>query len=133
MANNLLVSLSSSGLVAPSYFLNPHNNVNYTVVVKTPLPQLASVDQVMATPLTAGARRSPTTAAGLAPAAVPEAPTQMLSGIAEVHPGGSPEQINHYTVQRVIDVGANVEGRDLGTSRPTSRRRSTPSASCRRA
>ena len=113
VANNLLVSLSSSGLVAPSYFLNPHNNVNYTVVVKTPLPQLASVDQVMATPLTAGTTLA-NNGAGPGPAAVPEAPTQMLSGIAEVHPGGSPEQINHYTVQRVIDVGANVEGRDLG-------------------
>ena len=113
VANNLLVSLSSSGLVAPSYFLNPHNNVNYTVVVKTPLPQLASVDQVMATPLTTGTPLI-NNGAGPGPAAVPEAPTQMLSGIAEVHPGGSPEQINHYTVQRVIDVGANVEGRDLG-------------------
>ena len=113
VANNLLVSLSSSGLVAPSYFLNPHNNVNYTVVVKTPLAQLASVDQVMATPLTTGTALT-NNGAGPGPAAVPEAPTQMLSGIAEVHPGGSPEQINHYTVQRVIDVGANVEGRDLG-------------------
>jgi len=113
VANNLLVSLSSSGLVAPSYFLNPHNNVNYTVVVKTPLPQLASVDQVMATPLTTGVPIDSNTA-GPGPSAVPEAPTQMLSGIAEVRPGGSPEQINHYTVQRVIDVGANVEGRDLG-------------------
>ncbi len=113
VANNLLVSLSSSGLVAPSYFLNPHNNVNYTVVVKTPLPQLASVDQVMATPLTTGVPID-SNSAGPGPAAVPEAPTQMLSGIASVSPGGSPEQINHYTVQRVIDVGANVEGRDLG-------------------
>ena len=113
VANNLLVSLSSSGLVAPSYFLNPHNNVNYTVVVKTPLPQLASVDQVMATPLTTGTTLA-NNGAGPGPAAVPEAPTQMLSSIAEIHPGGSPEQINHYTVQRVIDVGANVEGRDLG-------------------
>src|SRR5450631_219804 len=113
VANNLLVSLSSSGLVAPSYFLNPHNNVNYFVVVKTPLPQLASVDQVMATPLTTGTTLN-SNGPGPGPAAVPEAPTQMLSGIAEVHPGGSPEQINHYTVQRVIDVGANVEGRDLG-------------------
>src|SRR5450631_280384 len=94
VANNLLVSLSSSGLVAPSYFLNPHNNVNYTVVVKTPLPQLASVDQVMATPLTTGTTLN-SNGQGPGPAAVPEAPTQMLSGIAEVHPGGSPEQINH--------------------------------------
>ena len=36
VANNMLISLSSSGLVAPSYFLNPRNNVNYTVVVKAP-------------------------------------------------------------------------------------------------
>ncbi|HEY6476100.1 MAG TPA: efflux RND transporter permease subunit [Polyangia bacterium] len=113
VANNLLVSLSSSGLVAPSFFLNPHNNVNYFVVVKTPLPQLASVEQVMSTPITSG---TPIESAGgaAAPSAVPEAPTQILSGIAQIHPGGSPEQINHYTVQRVIDVGANVEGRDLG-------------------
>jgi multidrug efflux pump subunit AcrB len=113
VSNNLLVSLSSSGLVAPSFFLNPHNNVNYFVVVKTPLSQLSSVSQVMSTPLTAGTPLSSTS--GNAPAAVPEAPTQMLSGIAQVEPGGSPEQINHYTVQRVIDVGANVEGRDLGS------------------
>jgi multidrug efflux pump subunit AcrB len=45
---------------------------------------------------------------------VPEAPTQLLSSVAEILPGGTPEQINHYTVQRVIDVGANVHGRDLG-------------------
>jgi multidrug efflux pump subunit AcrB len=113
VSNNLLVSLSSSGLVAPSFFLNPHNNVNYFVVVKTPLSKLSSVSQVMSTPLTAGTPLTSTS--GSSPAAVPEAPTQMLSGIAEVQPGGSPEQINHYTVQRVIDVGANVEGRDLGS------------------
>jgi multidrug efflux pump subunit AcrB len=114
VADNLLVSLSSSGLVAPSYFLNPKNNVNYTVVVKTPLKKLASVSQVMATPITTP---TPLASAGAAasPAAVPEAPAQILGSIATVEPGGSPEQINHYTVQRVIDVGANVEGRDLGS------------------
>jgi multidrug efflux pump subunit AcrB len=114
VANNLLVSLSSSGLVAPSYFLTPHNNVNYTVVVKTPLPQLASVEGVMSTPLTAGAPLE-TSGGAASPAALPEAPTQILSGIASVRPGSSPEQINHYTVQRVIDVDANVEDRDLGS------------------
>ena len=35
------------------------------------------------------------------------------------------QSISHYTVQRVVDVGANVDGRDLGAWRPTSRRRST--------
>ena len=34
VANDMLMSLSSSSLVAPSYFLNPQNNVNYSVVVQ---------------------------------------------------------------------------------------------------
>jgi multidrug efflux pump subunit AcrB len=122
VANNLLVSLSSSGLVAPSYFLNPKNNVNYFVVVKTPLPKLSSVDRVMSTPLSPGSPAPPDPGAppGASapppsmPSAVPEAPVEVLSGVAQVHPSSGPEQINHYTVQRVLDVGANVEGRDLG-------------------
>jgi multidrug efflux pump subunit AcrB len=68
----------------------------------------------MSTPLTAaGVPLTGLTSAG-SPSAVPEAATQLLSSVAEIQPGGSPEQINHYTVQRVIDVGANVHGRDLG-------------------
>ena len=123
VANNLLVSLSSSGLVAPSFFLNPKNNVNYFVVVKTPLPKLASVDRVMATPLSPGSPAvvyDPSVTPGASapapstPSAPPEAPIEVLSGVAQIHPTSGPEQINHYTVQRVIDVGANVEGRDLG-------------------
>ena len=53
VANNLLVSLSSSGLVSPSFFLNPQEQRQLHVVVKTPLPKLSSVEQVMSTPLTA--------------------------------------------------------------------------------
>src|SRR3954463_5074778 len=42
-ANNLLVSLSSSSLVAPSFWINPKNNVNYFVAVQTPLRQVEPV------------------------------------------------------------------------------------------
>jgi multidrug efflux pump subunit AcrB len=113
VANNMLISLSSSGLVSPSYFLNPQNNVNYTVVVKTPLPQLTSVGAVMATPLSppgGGDTGPPSPTSDL-----PQPPTQTLSTVADVRPGVVPVQINHYTVQRVLDIGANVEGRDLGS------------------
>ena len=56
-----------------------------------------------------------------------------LGDIASVYPRSSLESVNHYTVQRVIDIAANVDGRDLGCDRrPTSRRRSTRSArACR--
>ena len=47
VANSMLISLSSSGLVAPSFFLNPANNVNYTVAVQTPIARLASVPSLL--------------------------------------------------------------------------------------
>jgi multidrug efflux pump subunit AcrB len=113
VAQNVLVSLSSSALVAPSYFLNPANNVNYTVVVKTPLERVRSVPSLLSTPLT------PPGALELAggapqPGSVPRPPAQSLSNVASLTPTVQASQINHYTVQRVLDVAANVEGRDLG-------------------
>ena len=39
-----------------------------------------------------------------------------ISDIATVRPATSMQSISHYTVQRVIDVAANVDGRDLGST-----------------
>jgi multidrug efflux pump subunit AcrB len=116
VANSLLIALSSSTLVAPSFFLNPQNNVNYTVVVKTPLSRVDSVSRLRAIPVTppsAGALLQDES--GADPASLPGASVETLSNIAEVHHQGTPSQLNHYTVQRVIDVAAAVEGRDLGS------------------
>ncbi len=40
VANGLLVSLSGNGQLAPSFFLDPNNGVNYTVQVKAPLEEI---------------------------------------------------------------------------------------------
>jgi len=116
VASSLLTSLSSSGLLSPSYFLNPTNNVNYQVVVKTPLPKVSTVQDLMGTPMTAagsGAVLVPTDTA--LPSAETEAPSVVLAGVADIKPTTSPNQISHFTVQRVLDVAANAEGRDLGS------------------
>src|SRR6266516_470640 len=115
VANSMLISLSSSGLIAPSFFLNPTNNVNYTVAVQTPIARLASVPSLLATPLTPASGVRPADPSG-APslAEPPEAPAVMLGNVASVSPGAAPGVVNHYTVQRVLDVEAGVEGRDLG-------------------
>src|SRR5207253_4963239 len=55
VANNLLVSLASSSLVAPSFWINPKNNVNYFVVVQTPLRQIDSIASLLGMPLGQGA------------------------------------------------------------------------------
>jgi len=107
VANNMLTGLSSSAGVSPSFFLSPANGVNYFVAVQMPLPQVSTVSQLMNMPMA-----SPATAAGLSTA--PGAPSLRLSDIAGVAPDSGMESINHYMVQRVVDVDANVAGRDLG-------------------
>ncbi|MGZ3426295.1 MAG: efflux RND transporter permease subunit, partial [Polyangia bacterium] len=116
VATSMLVSLSSSSLLAPSYFLNPQNNVNYTVVVKAPLQKVRSVANLMAVPLTppsSGALLQPGTTA--LPTAVPGAMTQTLGNVSSLSTEVRANQVSHYTVQRVLDIGASVEGRDLGS------------------
>jgi multidrug efflux pump subunit AcrB len=114
VANNVLISLSSSSLLAPSFFLNPTNNVNYTVVVKTPLVRVDSIPSLLSTPMTGvSSMQQPESSAALN--AGPEAPAQRLSNLVEVYPQATPSQLNHYTVQRVLDVAARVDGRDLGS------------------
>ncbi len=114
VSNSMLISLSSSQLVSPSYYVNPSNNVNYNVVVQTPFEKVNSVQDLLRTPLTSetsehrGAQK-------LNPLDVPKAPTQMLGNVASLTTIATPSQINHHTVQRVIDITSNVEGRDLGS------------------
>jgi multidrug efflux pump subunit AcrB len=111
VANNMLTSLSSSVLVSPNFFLNPQNNVNYSVAVQTPITQIGSVDDLMKTPVS-----TPSPPAAVDPAALPAAPVMRLADMALVYPRSSLESVNHYTVQRELDIAANVDGRDLGST-----------------
>lgn len=117
VANSTLIALSSNGGVSPAYFLNPVNGVNYTVAVKVPLEKLTSAQQLLSSPLTppsAGSLLQPETARNLA--AQPLAPTQTLANVATLRPGITPSEVDHMTIQRVLDVQANVDGVDLGTA-----------------
>jgi multidrug efflux pump subunit AcrB len=115
IANSMLIALSSSSLVSPSYYLNPANNVNYIVAVQVPFQQIDSVHSLLSTPLTPpSANVLNQTSLTPQPTELPQWPSQLLSSVAHVSPEGIPEEISHYTVQRVIDVEANVDGRDLG-------------------
>jgi multidrug efflux pump subunit AcrB len=112
VANSVLTSLSSSLTVAPSYFLNPVNNVNYSVAVKTPLQKLSSVQDLLATPVTPGA--GPAASADSA-FQLPQSQSQPLGNLGTMQTLTTFNQVSHNNVQRVVNVTVNVEGRDLGT------------------
>jgi len=50
------------------------------------------------------------------PAVLPGSPVMRLGDMATVYPRSSLESVNHYTVQRELDIAANVDGRDLGST-----------------
>jgi multidrug efflux pump subunit AcrB len=110
VANNVLTTLSSSALVAPNFFLNPQNNVNYFVAVQTPIDRINSVSDLLETTV------NRPTADGTGPASQPGAPVIRLGDIASVSPRSSLESVSHYTVQRELDIAANVDNRDLGST-----------------
>ncbi len=116
VANSVLTALSSSILVAPSFYLSPVNNVNYNVVVQVPMEDIHSMERLLAMPVTPPSAATLQRVSGVpVPMDVPGIPAQTLGGLASVTHRVSPENITHYTVQRVIEVEANVEGCDLGS------------------
>jgi multidrug efflux pump subunit AcrB len=114
VASTMLISLASSGLVAPSFFLNPENNVNYSVVVQTPIDKVKTVENLLSTPITAPAPLNQP-ARPATPTDIPRAASETLGNIAQLTTVASPNQISHYTVQRILDVTSNIQGRDLGS------------------
>jgi multidrug efflux pump subunit AcrB len=115
VSSSVLVSLSSSSLVSPSYYLNPENGVNYSVVVKVPIKQVESVPELMSVPITPAGANPLVQQAGVVVSSNPTAPTQTIGNLVSVESLNTLNQVNHVDVQRILDVTANVEGRDLGS------------------
>jgi len=98
VAQTMLISLSSSGQTAPNYWLNFQNGVNYQVAVQTPQYKVDTLQDLKNTPVVAPNLPRP----------------ELLGNLATVERRESPVIVNHYNVQPVFDVLANVQARDLG-------------------
>lgn len=120
VASSMLFALSGSGQATPNYWLNPQNGVNYGVVVQVPPYRMNSVAAINGLPISAGGGNTAanTGTAGTTndgTSGTPAAPpAQLLSNLAQIQHASSPGITNHYNVQPVYDVFANVQGRDLG-------------------
>jgi len=99
IASDALVSLSSSGQVAPNFWLDPKRGVQYLVAVQTPQYKVDSLDAVRQTPVHLPGAESP----------------EMLGNLTTFHRSFSPVNITHYDILPTFDVQANVQGTDLGS------------------
>jgi multidrug efflux pump subunit AcrB len=138
VTSSMLISLSGSSTVAPNFWLNYANGVNYAIGVQTPQYRIDTLDALLRTPISAASNLvnagAPGSLAGAAaggssfaaaapsgwsqaygnPGAIP-ASTQLLSNLVSVNRSYSPVIVNHYNVWPVFDVYANVDRRDLGS------------------
>jgi multidrug efflux pump subunit AcrB len=138
VSNSLLISLSGSGQVAPNQWLNWVNGVNYSITVQTPQHRINTLDALLRTPIASPSTfssRSPDAPEGVAaatissvgagpgqstlaygnPGASAQGNAQLLSNLATTERGVGAEIVNHYNVQPVFDVYANIDRQDLGS------------------
>ncbi|HWU87490.1 MAG TPA: efflux RND transporter permease subunit [Kofleriaceae bacterium] len=97
VASDLLVSLASSGQVAPTFWIDKRG-VQYLVAVQTPQYAVDSIDALRATPIS-----------------TLEGQPQTLGNVATVRRATGPANITHFNVARTFDVQANIDGLDLGS------------------
>jgi CzcA family heavy metal efflux pump len=97
IANNLLLTLSGSGQISPTFWLNPENGVQYPIVAQAPQYRMSSLQDLQNTPIRGGAASS-----------------QILGGLATISRGFGPGIVSHYDAQPIIDIFGAAQDRDLG-------------------
>jgi multidrug efflux pump subunit AcrB len=98
VADSLLISLSSSSQIAPNYWIDPRNGVDYPIAVMTPQFKVDSTSELLRTPIRGGSQSA----------------SQLIANLGTLERDFTPSVVNHYNVQPVYDVYANVQDRDLG-------------------
>ncbi len=100
VASSLLVTLSGSFQTTPTFFLNPVNGINYSVVTQSPEFRINSLEDLRNIPVT--------TPSGTG--------SEILGDIGTISRTSGMPEISHYNLHRIIDIYASVEGRDLGAA-----------------
>jgi multidrug efflux pump subunit AcrB len=99
VASSLLIALSGTSQIAPTYWLSPEG-VQYVVAAQAPQFKVDSIDALRSIPV-----------GSVGGAATPE----ILGNVASIDRTVSAQVVGHYNVQPVFDVYANVDGTDLGS------------------
>ncbi len=98
VTNSMVVNLAGSSQVAPTFWLNPENNVSYPIVMQTPQYQMDTLNALKNLPITAPGVTT----------------SQTLGAIAEINRTARPAVVSQYNIQPLIQIYGTTQGRDLG-------------------
>jgi len=102
IANNTLATLSGSGQVAPTYWLDYKTGVSHLVNLQTPQTQLTTMNDLETIPIDKGDGDPSGQGA------------QILGGLSDITQTGRPLEVSHRDIMPVVDIYATNQGRDLG-------------------
>lgn len=98
VTNSMVVNLAGSGQVSPTFWLNPDNGVQYSIVMQTPQYQMDDLSSLQTLPITASGTTTP----------------QLLGAIADIRRSKTSAVISQYNIQSMVQIYATTQGRDLG-------------------
>ncbi len=133
---DLVTGLSSNMTLNPGYWIDPRSNNAYFVVAQYPEQTLIRFEDFLNTPLVGSRIDQPAATSAVTPSAkgsavalqqtpFPERPTLpnagsvtgapvLLRDLVEVTRQTGPETVDHYNLQRTMDILVSVPGNDLG-------------------
>ncbi len=100
VASSVLLALSGSSQVTPTYWLDPSNGIQYLVNVRIPEPETTTLSALQSIPLSAS---MPGKDNG-----------EVLNNVADVTHTTSQPIYSHYNIMPVVDIFGSVANRDLG-------------------
>jgi multidrug efflux pump subunit AcrB len=98
VANSVLLTLSSSSTVSPSFWVNPLNGYEYNVAVQAPQYKIDNMQSLDNIPISSAANPTP----------------QILGNMVGMSVNTEPALLSQYDAQSMMNVYSSVEGRDLG-------------------
>jgi hydrophobic/amphiphilic exporter-1 (mainly G- bacteria), HAE1 family len=101
VVDNVITALTSDVMIAPSYWVDPRSGNNYFVTVAYPENGVKTIQDLEAMPLRAPNAKLPT----------------YLDQVASIEPIPTPTEVDHYQLEREMDVYVAPSGEDLGRPR----------------
>jgi hydrophobic/amphiphilic exporter-1 (mainly G- bacteria), HAE1 family len=98
---NVITALTSDEMIAPSYWIDPKSGNNYFVTVQYPDNTVKTIQDLQTMPLRAPNIKMPT----------------YLNQVASIEAIPTPTEIDHYQLERVMDIYVAPSGEDLGRPR----------------
>jgi HAE1 family hydrophobic/amphiphilic exporter-1 len=99
VVDNVITALNSNGMIAPSYWVDPHSGNDYLLTVQYREDQIKSLGDLKQIPLRGANLKNPTS----------------LDSVVKLTPIESPTEVDHYQLRRVFDLYVSPSTENLGS------------------